>query len=116
MVTNKVNLRIVDKVIFNEIFTFNMGVKATLTENDTRLTIEPIEPLTDEYAKEGAMAVTKLIFNKLLAKNIFGTCNGDNSLKITVRHRKFILVSLNDSFSLSVADTNVIAVMTEIKD
>ena len=115
MTTNKINLRIVDDVIFNEVFTFNMGVEAELSENNKKLTIKPIGELTDVFADDGAKAVKKCVEKKLLDKNI-GTRSSDVSLEITVPLRKFKFMSLRNGFALSVVDTKVLAVMKEDKD
>lgn len=109
MVTNRINIKLVDKVVFNEVFTLNMGTFAELSDDNTKITIKPIKCL-DGFATDGAIAVAKLICERLNRKGIY-PCRSNNSLELTLQHRKFEVTSLNGSFLLSVVDTDVVAVM-----
>lgn len=110
MTTNKINLKLVDKVVFNEVFTLNMGANIELSDDKTKITIKPIKAL-DEFAEYGSIAVAKLICERLNLKGIY-PCRSNGSLELTLRHRKFEATSLNGSFLISVVDTDVVAVMT----
>lgn len=110
MVTNRINLKLVDKVIFSEVFTLNMGTFAELSENGTKLTIKPIKCL-DGFATDGAIAVANLICQRLRSKGVY-PCRNNNTLELSLQHRKFEVTALNGSFLLSVVDTDVVAVMT----
>lgn len=109
MVTNRINLKLVDKVIFSEVFTLNMGTFAELSEDGTKITIKPIKCL-DEFAGDGAIAVAKLICERLRSKGVYPS-RTNGTLFLDQRHRKFEVTSLNGSFLLSVVDTDVAAVM-----
>jgi hypothetical protein len=111
--TNRIDLKLVDKVIFNEIFTFNLGVNIVLSDDNTKIEIKPIKAL-DGFAGDGAIAIAKLICQKLNSKGVY-PCRNNGTLELTLQHRKFEVTSLNNSFILSVIDTDVVAVMTENK-
>lgn len=111
--TNRINLKLVDKVVFNEIFTFNMGVNIELSDDNTKIEIKPIKTL-DEFAGDGAITIAKLICQKLNSKGVYPS-RTNGLLELTLLHRKFEVTSLKDSFILSVIDTDVVAVMTENK-
>lgn len=117
MVTNKIDIKLVDKVIFNEIFTFNLGVNILLSENGTKIEIKPIKAL-DEFGGDGTITIAKLICQKLNSKGVYPS-RTNGLLELDQRHRKFKVIfevtSLNNSFMLSVIDTDVVAVMTENK-
>lgn len=108
--TNRINLKLVDKVIFSEVFTLNMGTFIELSKDGTKLTVKPIRDL-DEFAGDGAIAVAKLICERLNLKGIH-PCRSNGLLELTLQHRKFEAASLNGSFLISVVDTDVVAVMT----
>lgn len=111
MVTiNRINLKLVDKIVFNEVFTLNMGANIELSDDKTKITIKPIKAL-DEFAGDAAIAVAKLICQKLNGKGVYPSRN-NGTLELILRHRKFEVTSLNGSFLLSVVDTDVVAVMT----
>lgn len=111
--TNRIDIKLVDKVIFSEIFTFNLGVNILLSENGTKIEIKPIKAL-DEFGADGAIAIAKLVCQKLNSKGVY-PCRNNGTLELTLRHRKFEVTSLNNSFMLSVIDTDVVAVMAENK-
>lgn len=111
--TNRIDLKLVDKVIFNEMFTFNLGVNILLSENGTKIEIKPIKAL-DEFAGDGAIAIAKLVCQKLNSKGVYPS-RTNGTLFLDQRHRKFEVSALNNSFILSVIDTDVVAVMTENK-
>ena len=113
VVTNRIDLKLVDKVIFNEIFTFNLGVNIELSDNNTKITIKPIKAL-DEFGGDGAIAIAKLVCQKLNNKGVY-PCRTNGTLELTLQNKKFEVTSLNNSFILSVIDTDVVAVMTENK-
>lgn len=115
MTTNKINLNLTNKVVFNETFTINMGVYIALSDDKARLTIKPIKELGEEFAEDGAIVVAKLVCKKLNDKGIY-PCRTNSTLELTLRHRKFEVNSLNTCFLVSVIDTDVYAVMTEDKD
>lgn len=107
--TNRINLKLVDKVKFNEVFTFNLGVNIELSEDGAKIEIKPIKAL-DDFAGDGAIAIAKLVCQKLNNKGVYPS-RTNGTLFIDQRHRKFEVASLNNSFILSVIDTNVAAVM-----
>lgn len=109
VVTNRINLKLADKIVFNEVFTLNMGANIELSDDKTKLTIKPIKCL-DEFAGDGAITVAKLICERLRGKGVY-PCRNNSTLELTLRHRKFEVTSLNGSFLLSVVDTDVVAVM-----
>lgn len=114
MVTrNRINVKLVNKVIFNEIFTFNLGVNILLSENGTKIEIKPIKVL-DEFGGDGAIAIAKLVCQKLNSKGVYPS-RTNGTLFLGQRHRKFEVASLCNSFLISVIDTDVVAVMTENK-
>ena len=110
MVTNRINLKLADKVVFNEVFTLNMGANIELSDDKTKITIKPIKAL-DEFAGDAAIAVANLICQRLKNKGVY-PCQSNGTLELTLRHRKFEATSLNGSFLISVVDTDVVAVMT----
>lgn len=107
--TNRINLKLVDKVKFNEVFTFNLGVNIELSDDNTKIEIKPIKAL-DEFAGDGAITIAKLVCERLNSKGIY-PCRCNGLLELTLCHRKFEVTSLNNSFILSVIDTDVVAVM-----
>lgn len=111
--TNRIDLKLVDKVIFNEIFTFNLGVNILLSEDGAKIEIKPIKAL-DEFGGDGAIAIAKLVCEKLRNKGVYPS-RTNGTLFLDQRHRKFEVNALNNSFILSVIDTDVVAVMTENK-
>lgn len=94
--TNRINLKLTDKVAFNEVFTFNMGANIELSDDKTKITIKPIKAL-DEFAGDAAIAVANLICQRLRNKGVY-PCRNNNTLELTLRHRKFEVTALNDSF------------------
>lgn len=108
--TNRIGLKLFDKVIFNEIFTFNMGVNIELSEDGANIEIKPIKAL-DDFAGDGAIAIAKLVCERLRNKGVYPS-RTNGTLYLDQRHRKFEVTSLNNSFILSVIDTDVVAVMT----
>lgn len=107
--TNRINLKLVDKVKFNEVFTFNLGVNIELSEDGTKIEIKPIKAL-NEFADDGAIAIAKLVCQKLNNKGVYPS-RTNGTLFVDQRHKKFEVTSLNNSFVLSVIDTDVVAVM-----
>ena len=109
-----IDVRLIQKKIFSEIFSCNYPINVELSEDKTRLTIKPIEGLTDEFAEEGASAVLTLIASKI-KENATYLCRNGRSLEITQRHTRFEVSVKKRVLVLSIIKTDVIAVMTEDK-
>ena len=115
VVVNNIDIKLIQKKVFSEIFSFNQQINVKLTEDKTRIIIQPIEGLTAEFAEEGASAIAKLVASKIEGKIDGYLYRNGRSLELTQRHVRFEVTPLNYNFALSIIRTDVVAVMTENK-